>query len=93
MSLRESPPVYPFLRADKTSNPEVDLRAAIPSMYVELSRWQESGKEPAAGGDLTNLQHIIERLQSYDPEKQFVVVFQSHGLMGAGRPLLSIGVR
>lgn len=62
-------------------------------MYVELSRWQESGKEPAAGGDLTNLQHIIERLQSYDPEKQFVVVFQSHGLMGAGRPLLSEGLR
>lgn len=53
-------------------------------MYVELARWEESGGEPSQGADLANLQQIIGRVRSYDPEKQFVVVFQSHGLMGAG---------
>jgi hypothetical protein len=72
---------------------EVDRVSGVPSMYVSLARWMESGEnaENVASAEKQDLQQILDRVVSYDPEKAFVVVFQAHGLMGADivRPNIS----
>lgn len=65
---------------------EVDRVSGVPSMYVSLARWMESGeaaKDGPAQAERQDLQQILDRVISYEPERAFVVVFQAHGLMGA----------
>lgn len=65
---------------------EVDRVSGVPSMYVSLARWMESGeaaKDGPAQAERQDLQQILDRVISYEPELAFVVVFQAHGLMGA----------
>lgn len=73
---------------------EVDRLSGVPSMYVSLARWMESGDAAKAGpaqAERQDLQQILDRVVSYDPEKAFVVVFQAHGVMGADIVTPNIG--
>ncbi|GMH79114.1 hypothetical protein TrLO_g13572 [Triparma laevis f. longispina] len=53
---------------------------ALPNAYLPKVKWSESN--PLSSSDLLNLKEIHTRIASYDPEVQFVIVFQAHGLMG-----------
>ena len=51
---------------------EVDRLSGVPSMYVSLARWMESGDAAKAGpaqAERQDLQQILDRVVSYDPEK------------------------
>jgi hypothetical protein len=51
---------------------EVDRLSGVPSMYVSLARWMESGDAAKAGpaqAERQDLQQILDRIVSYDPEK------------------------
>lgn len=63
---------------------DVDKYRATPSLYVEKVKWEESSEGITDRLDEANLGEILKRIDSYDPERQFVVVFQAAGLMGAG---------
>jgi len=60
---------------------DIDLAQSVPSMYVPMDKLRESAsRRPSQGGDM---KHITDRVARYDPEKQFVVVFECNGVMGA----------
>jgi len=62
---------------------EADKYRGVPSLYVELNQWMESSQEGHTNAvDEENLRQILSRIKSYDPERQFVVVFQAAGIMG-----------
>lgn len=50
-------------------------------MYIPLNKWEERGQ---GGKEQEDVEKIVSRIESYNPEKEFVVVFQAAGLMGAG---------
>ena len=47
---------------------------------VYRSMWQSGG---GSEGELADLGSILNRIELYDPQKQFVAVFEAHGIMGA----------
>lgn len=72
-------------RSDKSSGDDDRL----PSAYVELEQWTKSQAEDGKDGD--GLGAILRRIRAYDPNKEFVVVYQAFGVMGADvvRPSMS----
>ncbi len=58
----------------------VDGVSANPHAYFPKKDWEK--ELPVSSTDLVNLKEIHSRISSYDPEKQFVVVFSAWGLMG-----------
>mmetsp|Transcript_35829 Transcript_35829/g.94957 ORF Transcript_35829/g.94957 Transcript_35829/m.94957 type:complete len:206 (+) Transcript_35829:66-683(+) len=48
-------------------------------LYVKLDDWTK--KKPTSLDDLAGLDEIVERVREYNPELQFVVVFESGGRM------------
>lgn len=48
-------------------------------LYVTLSDWIKN--KPTGFDDVAGLDEIVERIRSYDPEMQFVVVYESGGQM------------
>eukprot|EP00188_Purpureofilum_apyrenoidigerum_P000703 Plantae.Rhodophyta-Purpureofilum_apyrenoidigerum.ctg13294.p1 GENE.Plantae.Rhodophyta-Purpureofilum_apyrenoidigerum.ctg13294~~Plantae.Rhodophyta-Purpureofilum_apyrenoidigerum.ctg13294.p1 ORF type:complete len:222 (+),score=36.37 Plantae.Rhodophyta-Purpureofilum_apyrenoidigerum.ctg13294:47-667(+) len=64
----------------KESDSRVDQAQSIPSMYVTAEKLRGA---PGSGTSDSDIRHIIQRIKAYNPEKQFVVVFQCHGVMGA----------
>ena len=50
-------------------------------MYVPLDKYSE--REPQTEQEKVDLQQILQRIQNYDPEREFVVIFEAAGLMGA----------
>jgi len=51
-----------------------------PSAFVKASDWE--AKTPESGADLGSIKEIMSRVSTYDPSKQFVVVYRACGLMG-----------
>lgn len=64
---------------DWQAESDVDRHESMASAYVPLAKLKVSD-DPA---QQANLRQITDRIRSYNPERQFVVVFESHGLMGA----------
>ncbi|CAM9691945.1 unnamed protein product [Scytosiphon promiscuus] len=70
---------------------ETEKFGGIPSMYVPLTEFESmkaAGQEAGEGDDLAQ---IVRRVKDYRPEREFVVVFQAAGVMGADivRPSVS----
>ncbi|CAN0151532.1 unnamed protein product, partial [Laminaria digitata] len=61
---------------------QADKFGGIPSMYVPLTEF-ESMRAAQKPGEEDDLAQIVRRVQDYRPEKEFVVVFQAAGVMGA----------
>lgn len=76
---------YTHTGSDPQSLTDVDKISGVPSLYVPLNQWMESAEndKDSSTSSQADLQHILERILSYDPEKQFVVVFETKDLMGA----------
>lgn len=61
---------------------KVGVEEGIPSMYISRAQIirENQGKEK---GESEGVKQILRRIDGYDPEKQFVVVFSWGGIMGA----------
>ena len=56
----------------------------IPSVYVTKDQLLKKGQGNELGKrDQKGMDHILSRVDRYDPEKEFVVVFTAQGVMGA----------
>ena len=66
---------------------EKDIGAeAIPSMYLsreKILNAERANKNDMKPADHQGLMQIMKRVEGYDPERQFVVVFSWGGVMGA----------
>jgi hypothetical protein len=60
---------------------DVKSFGGAPTMYVPLNKYSE--REPKTDQEQSDLEHILKRIKTYDPEKEFVVIFEAAGLMGA----------
>lgn len=61
-------------------NSEVDRMQGVPSMYVTASKLREAA---GVGAENADVEQITRRIVEYDPETQFVMVFEHAGVMGA----------
>mmetsp|Transcript_17863 Transcript_17863/g.27610 ORF Transcript_17863/g.27610 Transcript_17863/m.27610 type:complete len:291 (-) Transcript_17863:21-893(-) len=53
----------------------------IKTLFVPLDKYKE--RAPKSDQEQQDLQQILTRVEGYDPEKEFVMVFEAAGLMGA----------
>lgn len=60
---------------------KADEFGGIPSMYVPLTEF-ENMRAAGKPGEEDDLAQILQRVNAYSPEKEFVVVFQAAGIMG-----------
>eukprot|EP00638_Chattonella_subsalsa_P003979 CAMPEP_0117754586 /NCGR_PEP_ID=MMETSP0947-20121206/12912_1 /TAXON_ID=44440 /ORGANISM="Chattonella subsalsa, Strain CCMP2191" /LENGTH=242 /DNA_ID=CAMNT_0005573693 /DNA_START=93 /DNA_END=821 /DNA_ORIENTATION=+ len=54
----------------------------ITSIYVPRDKWTGVAPDGTSAND-QDLEHILSRIDTYDPTKEFIVIFQGAGLMGA----------
>ena len=54
------------------------VKSAMPSFYISKEKLMEQ-TDPSA----PNLAPIVSRISTYDPQRQFVVIFESDGTQGA----------
>lgn len=54
------------------------VRSGIPSFYVDRARLVTENEK-----SLDKMKPILDRIDEYDPDKQFVVVFEAFGTQGA----------
>ncbi|CAM9677668.1 unnamed protein product [Choristocarpus tenellus] len=71
---------YDDARKDLKAPNKVEMLGGIPSMYVPLSEFESM--QGAKEDEANDLAQIINRVETYRPEKEFVVVFQAAGVMG-----------
>ncbi|CAN0295713.1 unnamed protein product [Ectocarpus sp. 12 AP-2014] len=62
---------------------ETDKFGGIPSMYVPLTEFESMKAAGQEAGEEDDLGQIVRRVKDYRPEREFVVVFQAAGVMGA----------
>lgn len=62
---------------------DMDKFGGIPSMYVPLTEFESMKAAGKEAGEEDDLEQIVKRVKAYNPEKEFVVVFQAVGVMGA----------
>mmetsp|Transcript_2214 Transcript_2214/g.6586 ORF Transcript_2214/g.6586 Transcript_2214/m.6586 type:complete len:199 (+) Transcript_2214:101-697(+) len=69
-----------YSSVETKSQSRVDQAQSVPSMYVTAEKLREAS---GSGRSDSDIRHIVQRIKAYNPESQFVVVFQCHGVMGA----------